>query len=110
MHLTSRRLVVNGQSDDLNSLYVYEAKMSLLTRIAQTRSGAERLIEARVLPTLAVCDFLDTRPDVDQTFIGERLLKFRWLILIEALVRSGSFPALRHSAVSPVIPAHFTTH
>ncbi len=49
--------------------------MSLLIRIAQTRQGAERLIEARVLPTLAGCDFLDTRPDVDQTFIGMPLLK-----------------------------------
>ncbi len=84
--------------------------MSLLTRIAQTRQGAERLIEARVLPTLAVCDFLDTRPDVDQTFIGVPLLKFRWLILIDTLTRSGSFPSLRHSTISPVIPACFTTH
>src|SRR5882757_6345951 len=57
-------------SDDLNSLYVYEAKMSLFIRIAQTRQGAERLIEARVLPTLADCDFLDTLPEVDQSFIG----------------------------------------
>ena len=84
--------------------------MSLLTRIAQTRQGAERLIESRVLPILAVCDFLDTRPDIDQTFIGMPLLKFHWLILIVALARSGSFPSLRHSAVSPVIPTRFTTH
>ena len=84
--------------------------MSLLTRIAQTRQGAERLIEARVLPTLAVCDFLDTRPDVDQTFIGMPLLKFRWLILIDTLARSGSFSPLRHSAVSPAIPARSTAH
>jgi hypothetical protein len=84
--------------------------MSLLTRIAQTRQGAERLIEARVLPTLAVCDFLDTRPDVDQTFIGVLLFKFCWPILIDMLTRSGSLPSLRHSAVSPVIPARFTTH
>ncbi|KAH9160112.1 hypothetical protein EDB89DRAFT_2169394 [Lactarius sanguifluus] len=51
--------------DDLNSLYVYEAKMSLLTHIAQTCQGAERLIEATVLPALAIYDFLDTCPDVD---------------------------------------------
>ncbi|KAH9064457.1 nucleoporin Nup186/Nup192/Nup205 [Lactarius vividus] len=70
---SDRRLqaVLKPEPDDLNSLYVYEAKMSLLTRIAQTRQGAERLIEARVLPTLAICDFLDTRPDVDQTFIDQ---------------------------------------
>ena len=56
--------------DDLNSLYVYEAKMSLFIRIAQTRQGAERLIESRVLPILADCDFLDTLPEADQSFIG----------------------------------------
>ena len=56
--------------DDLNSLYVYEAKMSLFIRIAQTRQGAERLIESRVLPILADCDFLDTLPEADQSFVG----------------------------------------
>jgi nuclear pore complex protein Nup205 len=44
--------------------------MSLLIRIAQTRQGAERLIESRVLPILADCDFLDTLPEADQSFIG----------------------------------------
>ena len=56
--------------DDLNSLYVYEGKMSLFIRIAQTRQGAERLIESRVLPILADCDFLDTLSEADQSFIG----------------------------------------
>jgi nuclear pore complex protein Nup205 len=68
---SDRRLqsVLKPEPDDLNSLYVYEAKMSLFIRIAQTRQGAERLIEARVLPILADCDFLDTLPEVDQSFI-----------------------------------------
>jgi len=69
--------------EDLNALYVYEAKMSLFIRIAQTRQGAERLIEARVLPILADCDFLDTLPEVDQSFIGGPplgLLRFSSLI------------------------------
>ena len=72
--------------EDLNTLYVYEAKMSLFIHIAQTRQGAERLIETRVLPILADCDFLDTLPEVDQSFIGVpclSLLHFspliRWL-------------------------------
>ena len=47
--------------------------MSLFIRIAQTRQGAERLLEARVLPVLADCDFLDTLPEVDQSFIGALL-------------------------------------
>jgi nuclear pore complex protein Nup205 len=44
--------------------------MSLFIRIAQTRQGAERLLETRILPILADCDFLDTLPEVDQSFIG----------------------------------------
>ena len=56
--------------DDLNPLYVYEAKMSLLVRMAQTRQGAERLLEARVLPILADCDYLDARPEADQAFLS----------------------------------------
>ncbi|KAH9982000.1 nucleoporin Nup186/Nup192/Nup205 [Russula compacta] len=68
---SDRRLqsVLKPEPDDLNSLYVYEAKMSLFIRIAQTRQGAERLMEARILPILADCDFLDTLPEVDQSFI-----------------------------------------
>ncbi|KAI0289640.1 nucleoporin Nup186/Nup192/Nup205 [Russula brevipes] len=68
---SDRRLqsVLKPEPDDLNSLYVYEAKMSLFIRIGQTRQGAERLIEARVLPILADCDFLDTLPEADQSFI-----------------------------------------
>jgi len=56
--------------DDLNSLYVYEAKMSLFIRMAQTRPGAEKLLEAQILPTLTRCDYLDARPEADQSFMG----------------------------------------
>ena len=57
-------------SGDLNPLYVYESKMSLLVRMSQTRHGAERLLEARVLPILSECDYLDARPEADQAFLG----------------------------------------
>ena len=63
-------------ADDLNPLYVYESKMSLLVRMAQTRQGAERLLEARVLPILADCDFLDARPEADKSFLGMRLYSY----------------------------------
>ncbi|KAF7795183.1 hypothetical protein EIP86_006332 [Pleurotus ostreatoroseus] len=61
--------VLKPDPDDLNPLYVYEAKMSLLIRMAQTRAGAERLLESRLIPVLADCDFLDTRPEADEAFI-----------------------------------------
>jgi nuclear pore complex protein Nup205 len=57
--------------DDMNPLYVYEAKMSLFIRMAHTRPGAERLLEAHILPTLSRCDYLDARPEADQSFMGQ---------------------------------------
>ena len=63
-------LTATSYSDDLNPLYVYEAKMSLLIRMSQSRAGAERLLEARVLPILADCDYLDARPEADHAFLG----------------------------------------
>ncbi|KAF8970600.1 nucleoporin Nup186/Nup192/Nup205 [Flammula alnicola] len=63
--------VLKPDPDDLNSLYVYEAKMSLFIKMAQTRAGAERLLEAQLLPILAQCDYLDTRPEADQSFIDQ---------------------------------------
>ncbi|KAI0944532.1 hypothetical protein AcW1_002214 [Taiwanofungus camphoratus] len=61
--------VLKPDPDDLNTLYVYEAKMSLLIRMAQNRQGAERLLEARAIPVLADCDYLDARPEADQAFM-----------------------------------------
>lgn len=48
--------------------------MSLLIRMAQTRAGAERLLENRLLLVLADCDFIDSRPETDQAFLGEQHL------------------------------------
>ncbi|KAG6907715.1 hypothetical protein DXG01_007628 [Tephrocybe rancida] len=61
--------VLKPDPDDLNPLYVYEAKMSFLIRMTQTRAGAERLLEAQMVPVLSQCDFLDARPEADQSFM-----------------------------------------
>ncbi|EKM52358.1 uncharacterized protein PHACADRAFT_164266 [Phanerochaete carnosa HHB-10118-sp] len=61
--------VLKPDPDELNSLYVYEARMSLLIRMAQTRAGAERLLENRLVLVLADCDFVDSRPETDQAFL-----------------------------------------
>lgn len=58
-------------TDDLNPLYVYEAKMSLFIRMAQTRTGAERLLQTQLIPILSRCDYLDARPEADQSFMGK---------------------------------------
>ena len=57
--------------DDLNPLYVYESKMSFLIRLSQTRQGAERLVESRIFSVLAQADFLDARPEADESFVGK---------------------------------------
>lgn len=44
--------------------------MSLFARMSQTRVGAEKLLEAQIIPTLAKCDYLDARPEGDQSFMG----------------------------------------
>ncbi|KAF7297146.1 hypothetical protein MIND_00947600 [Mycena indigotica] len=61
--------VLKPDPDDLNPLYVYEAKMSLFVRMAQTRPGAEKLLEAQLIPVLSQCDYLDARPEADQSFM-----------------------------------------
>ncbi|PFH47615.1 hypothetical protein AMATHDRAFT_67405 [Amanita thiersii Skay4041] len=61
--------VLKPDPDDLNPLYVYEAKMSFFIRLAQTRNGAERLLEAQLLQILARCDYLDATPEADQAFM-----------------------------------------
>ncbi|KEP47882.1 structural constituent of nuclear pore protein [Rhizoctonia solani 123E] len=60
--------VLKPDPESLNALYVYEAKMSLLIKIAQTRQGADRLQDARLLAVLAQCDFLNARPEKDVDF------------------------------------------
>ncbi|KAF5381906.1 hypothetical protein D9757_007577 [Collybiopsis confluens] len=61
--------ILKPDPDDLNPLYVYESKMSFFIRMAQTRAGAERLLDAQLLPILAQCDFLDARPEADSAFV-----------------------------------------
>ena len=48
--------------------------MSFFIRMGQSRPGAERLLEAQLLPILAQCDYLDTRPEADQSFLGMKFV------------------------------------
>ena len=58
-------------ADNLNSLYVFEAKAALLVRIAQSRYGSERILESRLFDVLSQCHYIDARPEMDQTYFGE---------------------------------------
>lgn len=88
--------VTDAIADDLNPLYVYEAKMSLFVRMAQTRLGAERLLETQLILILSQCDYLDVRPEADQSFMGN--LTSSSLAVTKLLHRPGQLPSFRHSS------------
>ena len=50
--------------------------MSFFIRLAQTRAGAERLLEAQILQILSRCDYIDATPEADQAFMGIYLSLF----------------------------------
>ncbi|KAK4054774.1 hypothetical protein OIV83_000698 [Microbotryomycetes sp. JL201] len=50
--------VLSPDPESLNALYIYEAQMSFLTRIASNREGAEKLLNADLLTKLGDCEFL----------------------------------------------------
>lgn len=55
--------------------------MSLFIRMAHIRTGAERLLEAQLLPILAQCDYLDARPEADHEFMGKNISEYRGLMV-----------------------------
>lgn len=44
-------------------MYIYEAKISLFTRIALKKNGAELLIENGILEVLGQCEFISAKPN-----------------------------------------------
>jgi len=45
--------------------------MALLIRLAQTRQGADEVFKSKFFSTLSSCEFIDARPETDDTFMGE---------------------------------------
>jgi len=56
---------------NIRDLYVYEAKIGLLSRIATTPFGAEMLLQAGLMSRLAELSFLDLRPDADAILLRQ---------------------------------------
>ncbi|MCO5590252.1 hypothetical protein L7F22_044221 [Adiantum nelumboides] len=54
--------VLKIDPSSLNALYVYEAQMAFFNRLAQSKRGAERLVDARIFEILTQVDFLQARP------------------------------------------------
>ncbi|XP_071943661.1 nuclear pore complex protein Nup205-like [Antedon mediterranea] len=57
--------------EPLRALYIYESKMSLLTRIGETTNGAEVLLQQGIMGRLSECQFLELRPERDITRRGD---------------------------------------
>lgn len=98
-------------AENLNAYYVYEAKTSLLLRIAESRAGAERLLDARLLDVLTQCYFIEDRPEIDQTMFGTSFVSLLIagasgpkLTLNISSLRHRHFPPSRLRAVPPDPP------
>ncbi|KAF8305838.1 hypothetical protein DL93DRAFT_2120780 [Clavulina sp. PMI_390] len=70
------RLLQNDEGS-LNALYVFEAKMTMLLRLAEYKVGAERLIESRVFTPLLSFEILESAPPLIGANTSERLLSYR---------------------------------
>jgi nuclear pore complex protein Nup205 len=55
--------ILDSKPDNLKALYVYEAKMAMLTRFASSYIGAELLLEHRVIGILSQMKVFDLHPD-----------------------------------------------
>jgi hypothetical protein len=80
--------------------------MSFFLQMACTRTGAERLLEAQLLPILGVCDFLDARPDGDQAFIGRFYMEAgSSTYVLMASIRPRRLPALSNAEIPRTLHA-----
>ncbi|XP_046581767.1 nuclear pore complex protein Nup205-like [Haliotis rubra] len=55
--------VLAPSPEQLRSLYIYQSKMSLLTRVGETLEGAHLLLRCGILQKLSACAFFDLRPE-----------------------------------------------
>ena len=62
----SLQTMLDPSPEPLKALYIYESKMALLTRIAQTSEGAQVLLQSGLVLRLSECAFLDQRPEHNQ--------------------------------------------
>ncbi|KAK3769775.1 hypothetical protein RRG08_046880 [Elysia crispata] len=57
--------ILAPQPANLRALYIFQSKMSLLTRVAQDPEGARTLLHGGSLEKMASCSVLSLRPEVD---------------------------------------------
>ncbi|KAI4469467.1 nuclear pore complex protein [Holotrichia oblita] len=60
------RMILEPIPENIRSLYVYEAKMALLSRLATTRVGSELLLEQHLLSCLSNMRVFDYHPEISK--------------------------------------------
>lgn len=60
--------VLKPDPSSLNAMYVYESSMAFFIRLAQTRRGSERLVDARIFDVLSQVDFLQDCPQAQYPY------------------------------------------
>lgn len=68
------RNLLEPTPENLKGLYMYEAKMSLLARIAATRVGAELLLEQKLLAYLSTMKVFDCHPEISKEWLEDEVL------------------------------------
>ncbi|KAL8613661.1 hypothetical protein ACOMHN_029753 [Nucella lapillus] len=78
------------QPAQLRPLYIFQTKMSTLTRLAQTAEGARTLLRCGVMQQLAACTALDLRPEreshqkgtegEEEEFVPDPLARYRLVL------------------------------
>lgn len=80
--------------ENIKSLYVYEAKMAMILRMANTHSGAELLLTHRLMEVLSSMNVFNLHPDTARNEIWCKKDNTEFLPSIDARFRQIMFTAL----------------
>ncbi|XP_067131322.1 LOW QUALITY PROTEIN: nuclear pore complex protein Nup205 [Centruroides vittatus] len=73
--------ILTKGSNSLRSVYVFESKLSLFTRIGNSPIGAQALLRNGIMERLTECGCLDLRPEIYRDFhLKENIEKNTWLL------------------------------
>lgn len=80
--------------ENIKSLYVYEAKMAMLLRMANSHAGAELLLTYQLMEVLSSMNVFNMHPDVGRQENWHKKDSTEFLPSIDARFRQIIFPAL----------------
>ncbi|XP_075154690.1 nuclear pore complex protein Nup205 [Haematobia irritans] len=85
---------LSNAPENMKCLYVYESKMSMLLRFANTHIGAELLLSNKVLDVLSNMKVLDKHPDLKRKEVWQRNEMREFVPAFDYRFRQILFPAL----------------